>query len=175
MDKTVKMRAYSEPAKSDAVQGDLSEGKKKDLELALKDAQIEEEKSKALENLKTIVQLRENFKQEQAKTAEMSKRVAELEAKIKELSASEASELAKKSAQLEEEKKRSLDHMRMIEQLRESLKQAQEKSAGAIDKAAELEAKSKELALIEAKLKDLNGVLGKIASIAEAGKLISGA
>jgi DNA repair exonuclease SbcCD ATPase subunit len=170
-DKTVKIRAYSEPAKSDAPKGNATEDKVRDLELALKDAQIEEEKSKSLENLKTIVQLRENLKQEQAKTAEAVKKVAELEARIKGYASLEANELVRKNAQLEEEKKKSLEQAKTIEQLKESLKQEQAKSSGAIDQSAELEAKTKELVMLEAKIKDLSGALGKIASIAEAGKL----
>ena len=80
-------------------------------------------------------------------------------------------ELVKKNAQLEEEKKKSLEQAKTIEQLKESLKQEQAKSSGAIDQSAELEAKTKELVMLEAKIKDLSGALGKIASIAEAGKL----
>ncbi|MDE2310650.1 MAG: hypothetical protein KGL01_07475 [Betaproteobacteria bacterium] len=162
MDKTVKLRAYSEPAKSAAPEGDIKESKDQSLELAAKEAQLAEEKSKSLENLKTIVQLRENLKQEQAKTAELARKTAELEAKANESSAPLANELAKKSAQLEEEKKRSLEQLKTIEQLRESLKQEQARSAAAADKAAGL----------EAKVKDLNNVLGKISSIAEAGKMV---
>jgi len=170
-DKTVKIHAYSEPAKSDAPKGNATEGKVRDLELALKDAQIEEEKSKSLENLKTIVQLRESLKQEQAKTADAVKKVAELEAKIKGYASLEANELARKNAQLEEEKKKSLKQAKTIELLKESLKQEQAKSAGATDQSAGLEAKAKELAVLEAKIKDLSGALGKIASIAETAKL----
>lgn len=163
MDKTVKLRAYSEPSKSGVPEGDIKEDKNKSLDLAAKEAQLAEEKSKSLENLKTIVQLREYLKQEQAKTAELARKTAELEAKVNESSASVANELAKKSAQLEEEKKRSLEQLKMVEQLRESLRQEQAKSAGAADKAAKL----------EAKVRDLNGVLSKISSIAEAGRLVS--
>jgi len=212
MDKTVKIRAYSDDAKSNASQGNLTEDQNSSLELAkknaqleeekkkslehlktieqlreslrqeqakaaelvkktaglganefaVKDAQLEEEKSRSLENLKTIVQLRESLKQEQAKTAEMVKKAAEQEAKVKDFAVAEANELARKNAQLEEQKK-SLEQMKTIVQLRESLKQEQAKSAGAADKAAKL----------EAKVKDLNGVLSKISSIAEAGKLAS--
>ena len=49
----------------------------------MKNAQIEEEKSRPHEYLKTIVQLRESLKQEQAKTAEMADKTAEQEAKAK--------------------------------------------------------------------------------------------
>jgi chromosome segregation ATPase len=147
MDKTLKLHAYPDKAKSDVPQDNL----------AHKNAQLEEEKSKSLELLKTIVQLRESLKQEQAKTAEM-------EVKFNKLVVLEESQLAKKNAQLEEEKKKSLEQLRTIEQLRESIKQDQAKNA-------EIQAKAKELAVLEAKVKDLSAVLSKISTIAATGKL----
>lgn len=163
MEKTVKMRAYSEEAPSDASQGNPADDQNRTLELALKDAQLEEEKSKTLEYLKTIVQLRENLKQEQAKAAEVVKKSAELEAKVKDLAALDSTEFAKKNAQLEEERRKSLEQMKAIEQLKETLRQEQAK-------AAEQEAKAKGSAVQEAKVKELTEALGKIAAIAAAGK-----
>ena len=82
----------------------------------------------------------------------------------------EESHLVKKSAQLEEEKKLSLEYMRTIEQLRETIKQDQAKSAEMVNKFDELEAKTKELAELKAQVKDLTGVLGMISRMAAAGK-----
>ena len=90
MEKTVKIRAYPDDAKSNASQGNLADGQNISLELAMKNAQLEEEKSRSLEHLKTIVQLRESLKQEQAKTAEMARKMAEQDAKAKDLAALEA-------------------------------------------------------------------------------------
>jgi chromosome segregation ATPase len=163
-DKTVKLPAYAEPAKSVVPQANLAGHQNLSLELAKKDAQLAEEKSKTLELLKTIVQLRETLKLEQAKAAD-------LEAKVNRLAVVEENQLAKKNALLEEERKKSLEQTRTIEQLRESLIQEQAKSAGVADRTAELEAKTKEIAALEAKVKDLSGALGKISSIAAAGKL----
>ena len=119
-DTTVKISAYS--GKADiAPQNNLTEAQNNALELVKKTAQLEEEKKKSLEYLKTIEQLRECLKQEQAKTAEMSEKIAGLEAKVKE-------------------------------------------SVG-------LEAKAKEFAELEAKVKELTEVLGKISGIAAAGKM----
>lgn len=210
MEKTVKIRAYPDDVKNDVAQGNLTEEQNKALELvnknaqlddekkksleylkvieqlkeslkqeqaktaemskklagpgandlAVKEAQLEEEKSRSLENLKTIVQLRESLKQEQAKAAELAKNTGELEAKIKGYSSSEASELAKRTAQLEEEKKNSIEQMKVIDQLKESLKQEQAKTAGIAGKTADLEAKAAEL--FEA--------LNKISNIASAVK-----
>lgn len=129
-------------------------------ELAVKEAQLEEEKRRSLENLKMIVQLRESLKHEQAKTAEMVKMMAEQEARIKGAVAQEASELAQKNAQFESEKKKSLEQMKAIEQLQEGLKQEQAKVAEATKKAS----------LLEAKVRELTEVLGKISGIAAAGK-----
>lgn len=220
MEKTVKLHAYSEDAKSDTARSNLTEDQNKSLELAkknslleeekkrsleylntieqlkgslkqeqakvaemtkkaagldanilaVKDAQLEEEKSRTLENLKTIVQLRESLKQEQAKLAEMAKKTVELEAKVKESSLSGATELVKKNTQLEEEKKNSLEQAKIIEQLRESLKQEQAKAAEMIKKTAELESKIKELPALESKVKELTEAFGKITAIAAMGR-----
>ncbi|BBI98974.1 hypothetical protein FGKAn22_06670 [Ferrigenium kumadai] len=137
--------------------------------LAVKDAQLEEEKSRGLENLKTIVQLRESLKLEQAKTAEMVKIISELEAKVKEAASLEASELAKRTAELEEEKRVSTEQMKTIDLLSERLTQEQAKTAGMADKLAELDARTKEAAALETKVKELTEALSKIAAIAAAG------
>lgn len=163
-DRTVKLRAYAEaaantvvpPAKPAEVQGASAE-------LAKKEAQLEEEKNRTLELLKTIVQLRESLKQEQAKSAD-------LDAKLNRLAAVEENQLARKNAQLEEEKRQSLEQLSMIEQLRESLRQEQAKSAGAADRTAELEAKAKAVAALEARVRDLSVLLNKISNLAAAAK-----
>jgi len=139
-------------------------------QLAVKDAQLEEEKSRSLENLKMIVQLRESLKQEQAKTAGMVKMMAEQEARIKESVMSETNELARKNAQLEEEKKKSLEQLKTIEQFRESLKQEQVKTAEMVKMMTEQEARTKASSALEARAKELTEALGKIAAIAAAGK-----
>lgn len=168
MEKTVKIRAYSDEPKAPGQAGKPVD--EKSLELAMKDAQIEEERSRSLEHLKTIVQLRESLKQEQARTAEAAKKVAELEGRLKGSSEQEANELAKKTAQLEEEKSRSVEYMRMIEQLRESLKQEQSGAAAMADKLAILEAKVGDVVTLEARVRELTDALGRIAAIAAAGK-----
>ena len=138
-DKTVKLRSYPGDAKSDAPQSNLTQDQSKALELAKKNAQLEEEKRKSLEQLKIIEQLRESLKQEQANTAEM----------------------AKKNAQLEEENKKSPEQLKTLQQLQESLKQEQAKTAEMTKKATAL----------EDKVKELTDVLGKISGIAAAGKM----
>lgn len=79
-------------------------------------------------------------------------------------------ELVKKNAQLEEEKKKSLEQLKIIEQLRESLKQEQAKTAEMVKMMTEQEARTKASAVLEAKVKELTEALGKIAAIAAAGK-----
>lgn len=162
MDKTVKIRAYSDDAKSDTPRGNLTEDQNITLELAKKNFRLEEELKSSREHLTTIEQLRESLKQEQAKSAEMAKKSAELEAKIREFSALDANELAKKNTQLEEEKRKSLEHLKMIEQLREGLKQEQAKTAEMEKKAAVFETKAKELAALEAKVKELPALEAKV-------------
>lgn len=117
---TIKVRAYSGDANNVAPRNNLTEGQNNALELVKKTAQLEEEKKKSLEHLKTIEQLQASLKQEQTNTAEMVKKIAGLEAKVKELSG--------------------------------------------------LETKAKELAALEAKVKELTEVLGKISGIAATGK-----
>ena len=170
MDKTLKLRTYSGDS-GNAAQDNRTKEQSASLELEKKTAELEkktllleEERSKSVDLLKTIVQLRESLKQEQAKSAEM-------EARINKLASVEENQLARKNAQLEEEKKLSLEYMRTIEQLRESIKQDQAKSAAMVNKFDELEAKTRELEELKAKIKDLTGVLGMISRIAAAGKV----
>lgn len=91
-----------------------------------------------------------------------------------------ALELVKKNAQLEEEKNRSLELQKTIEQLRAILKQEQAKTAEMAEKAVILEARVSELSgqearikktdELEARVKELTEALGKISGIASAGK-----
>lgn len=140
MDKTVKIRVLGEVGASAAAPSHVVKETNIAAELAKKEALLEDEKSKSLELLKTIVQLRESLKQEQAKT--------ELAAKNKGEPC--GNELAVKEAQLEEEKIRSLENLKTIVQLRESLKQEQAKSAEMFKIVSEQEAKAKEQAAADA-------------------------
>lgn len=80
-----------------------------------------------------------------------------------------AEELAKKTAQVDEEKARSLAHLNTIEQLRDSLKQEQTRSTEAAKRIADLEEKQNKLMdsskkLVdrqEAKLEELQGKLAE--------------
>ncbi len=99
MEKTVKTRAFPDGKKSAASQSNLTEAQEKSLELAKKNAQLEDMKIKLLEHLKTIEHLRESLKQEQAKTAEMANIAVGLEDKLKELTGLETK--VKKVADLE--------------------------------------------------------------------------
>lgn len=155
MDRTLKLRTYSEDSKNNVAQDQSVKEEKIALELEKKTVLLEEERNKSMDLLKTIVQLRESLKQETAK-------IAELEAKLNEVTTEEGSQLASKTAQLEEERKLSLEYMRTIEQLREKIKQDQAKSAEMVNKFDELEAKTKALSEIREKVKELNGVLGRI-------------
>lgn len=172
-DKTLKLRAYTEPAKSETAPGTPAQGQDVSQRLAQVTAQLEDEKDKSLELLKTIVQLRESLKQEQVKTSDIVRKAAELEAKSKDSAALMAGELSKTSAQLEEEKKKTVEQAKTIEQLRESIKQEQARNADASNLPARLEAKNKEVAALEVKVKEMSAVLGKIASMAAEGKLNS--
>ncbi|MDD2701465.1 MAG: hypothetical protein PHH36_09530 [Sideroxydans sp.] len=168
MDKTVKMRAYTDPGSGQPA----SKQKEIDLELAARDAQLADERNKTLEQLKTIVQLREALKKEQARTAEVSQRVNELESGLRQVTSSSANDLARKDAQLEAEMKRAVDAENQCKALQAQLQQEQAKLASMPDHTRMLEAKDKELAELKAKLQDVSGVLSKIISIAEAARLV---
>jgi len=181
MDKTIKIRAHSDDANGKALPSNLTEDQNKMLELVKKNALLEEENKKSIEYLRTIEQLKESLRQEQAKAAEMAAKTAKLEAKVNDLAALEANDIARKNAQIEEEKKKSIEYSKMVEQLKESLKQEQAKAADATKKMAglearinelsALEAKVSEVAGLEAKVKELTDMLGKISGIAAAGKV----
>jgi hypothetical protein len=111
--------------------------------------------------MRTIEQLRATLKQEQENAVEVKNKKAELEAKVNKLDDVEESQLAKKSAQLEDEKKKSLEYAQLIEQLRDSAKLDQAKLADMIKHAEELDEKAKAMSI----------VLSKIASLATGGKL----
>jgi DNA-directed RNA polymerase subunit F len=85
MDRTVKIPAYSGEAKQGTPQDNLTKEQKLALELATKNTQLEEEKSKALEQLKTIEHLRESLAQEQAKSTENARNVVLLQSRVEEL------------------------------------------------------------------------------------------
>ncbi len=163
MDKTVKIRAYSEGAQPQAGVAHRAEEKAGGDDRARLSSLLDEERNKSLELLKEIVQLRESYKQEQAKAAD-------LEAKLNRLAVVEESQLAKKNAQLEEERKNSLELMRTIEQLKESIKQDHARTAELTARHAELEAKAKEAAALEVRVKELTDTLGRIAALAAVGK-----
>ncbi len=111
-------------------QSNLTEEQNNALELAKRNALIEEEKKKSLEYQRTIEQLRECVKEEQAKTAEMTKKMARLESKVIELVELEAK----------------------------------------VKEFSGLEAKAGKATELEAKVKELTEALDKISSIAAAKK-----
>jgi len=100
---TIKVRAYPDNGKKMAPQSNLTEDQDNALELVKKNAQLDEAKRKSLELERTVEELRTNLAKEQARSADLSKKlgaleaeqkasqispvkVAELEAKVKELS-----------------------------------------------------------------------------------------
>ena len=96
---TIKTRAYTDGTKSAAPQSNLTADQEKSLEFVKKNARLEEENKKLLEQLATVDQLQASLRQEQARTAEMAKKMAGLEARIKELAELESK--AQTTAELE--------------------------------------------------------------------------
>ena len=100
---TIKMRIYAGKATGAEVLSNLSEEQDNALELVKRTAQLQDEKSRSLEHRKTIAQLQECLKQEQARTADLEKSVAALEARLKELAEQDnASQLAELEARVGE-------------------------------------------------------------------------
>jgi hypothetical protein len=122
MDRTLKLRAYSDGEKNKAPQSKQEKERNIALELEKKSLLLEEEKNKSLDLLKTIVQLRESLKQEQAKSVE-------LDSKLTKLNTVEESQLARKNTQLEEERSKSIEYTKTIEQLKENVTQLEAKLA----------------------------------------------
>ena len=75
MDKTLKLRTYSGDTKGKDSEGNIPKDRNIALELEKKTALLEEEKSKSIDMLKTIVQLRESLKQEQERSAVMEAKI----------------------------------------------------------------------------------------------------
>jgi hypothetical protein len=86
MDKTVKTRAYTNGASDAASSSNLSEAQEAALELVKKTALLEEAKIKSLEYLNTIEHLQESLRLEQARSADLVKKISGMESRIKELS-----------------------------------------------------------------------------------------
>ena len=84
IDKTLKMRAYT-PAAGES--SNLTREQELDLELAKKNAQLEEERKKALDTLNALEHLREVLKGERAKSADLQAAVSTKDARIQELEA----------------------------------------------------------------------------------------
>jgi len=93
-----------------------------------------------------------------------------------------ALELVKRTAQLQEEKNKSLEHLKAIKLLRESLRQEQGRAAEMEKMIAGLEIQLKEFAAqetnvkkmaeLEVRVKELSEVLSKISGIATLGKAV---
>lgn len=156
MDRTLKMRAFA----AEAAKVPQSNEQNLSLELAKRDALLEEEKKKSSEYQLMINQLRESLKLEQTRTAEMVKKKTEMENKVKELSSVDSGEMAKKNAEIDELQQKVVENVRVIMQLRESNKQEQARTAEMIRQKSEL----------DAKLKEQSEVLAKIASLAASGR-----
>lgn len=116
---TIKTRAYPDGTKSAAVQNNLTPDQEKSLEFVKKNARLEEENKKLLEQLATVDQLQASLRQEQAKTAETAKKIVGLESKIKELAELEAK--AQNTSELEAKVKKVAELEVKVKELTEAL------------------------------------------------------
>jgi hypothetical protein len=150
MDKTVKTGKYSEDEQIGISYNNLTKTQEQALELINKNAQLEAEKGKTLEQLKIIKRLQERLEHEQAKVAELVKKSVQNEAGMKALAELEAK-------------------ARRVDELESKL----EKMAGLEIKArkmVELETRVQKVDVLEAKVKKLSDAISKISGIAASGK-----
>ena len=115
-------------------------------QLVKKNTLLEEERKKSADQLQVIESLKENIKLEQEKNTRLAQNEADLRAKLNNLSTIENSQLVQITAQLGDEKKKSTEHFKTIEQLTENLKQARDISSALEKKIIEQDAKKTELA-----------------------------
>jgi hypothetical protein len=87
---TFKLPANSGKAAGIVPQNNLTEEQDNALELVKRNAQLQEEKNKSLELQRTIEQLRETIKLEQARADEIAEKAIKLEARVQELSGQES-------------------------------------------------------------------------------------
>lgn len=121
MDKTIKIRAFSPDAKNDISQNKPKEDQKTTLEFARPAAPVEEEPSKFVEFAKVIEQLGKSLKDEQAKSAELTRKLGTLEAEQ-----AKSAKLEKQVSELEEDQKKSLESSRKMAELESQIKELAE-------------------------------------------------
>jgi hypothetical protein len=127
-----------------------------DNQLVKKNTLLEEEKKRSADQLKVIESLRENIKHEQVIKTKFAESEADLRAKLNNLTTIEDNQLVKKNAELEYEKKKSLELSKSVEQLKENLKLAQNKSSELEKKIVEQDFKAKELAEMLRKISSIS-------------------
>ncbi len=171
MDKTVKIRAYVEPAALPA--GAASLTKEQALEFTVLQERLQEERDKSLEQLKTIVQLREAVKQEQAKAVEAEKRANQAQAAMQQAQSAVSEAQRRAQERLDGEMKKTVEAESRTQQLQAQLAQLQARLDGLADQAAAMQAKDKEVVELRTKLQELVGVLSKVGSIIDAARLAS--
>lgn len=121
LDKTIKIRAFSPNAMNDISPGKPAEEAKSTLEFSKPAAPIEEEPSKFVEFAKVIEQLGRSLRDEQTKSAELSKKLGTLEEEQ-----AKSAKLAKRVSELEEEQKKSLESSKKMADLETQIKELAE-------------------------------------------------
>jgi methyl-accepting chemotaxis protein len=109
---TIKIPAYPGKAGREAAQSNLTEEQDNALELVKRTALLQEEKNRSLELQKTIEQLRESLKLEQARADDIAEKAIKLEARVQELSGQESN--VKKVVELEAKVKELTEVLRKI-------------------------------------------------------------
>ncbi len=121
LDKTIKIRAYSGGEPNDNSQNKPKEDPKTSTELLIKTPKSEEDQSKFVEFAKVIEQLGRSLKEEQSKSAELTKKLGTLE-EVQ----TQSARLARRVSELEEEQKKSLETSRKTAELEARIKELAE-------------------------------------------------
>jgi hypothetical protein len=121
LEKTIKIRAFSSNAMNDISQNKPAEESKSPLEFAKPGAPVVEEPSKFIEFAKVIEQLGKSLKDEQVKSADLTKKLATLEEEQ-----AKSAKLAQRVSELEEEQKKSMEAAKKSAELEAQVKSLSE-------------------------------------------------
>jgi hypothetical protein len=121
LEKTIKIRAFSSNAMNDISQNKPAEESKPPLEFTKPGAPAEGEPSKFIEFAKVIEQLGKSLKDEQLKSAELTRKLGTLEEEQ-----AKSARLAQRVSELEEELKKSLESAKKTAELEAQVKELTE-------------------------------------------------
>jgi predicted RNase H-like nuclease (RuvC/YqgF family) len=121
LEKTIKIRAFSSNAMNDLSQNKPAEEDQSSLTFTKPTAPAEGEPSKFIEFAKVIEQLGKSLKEEQSKSAELTKKLGTLEEEQ-----AKSAKLAQRVSELEEEQRKSLESAKKLAETEAQIKELSE-------------------------------------------------